>query len=65
MRKRGNFNRVIGNRKKQRGSINEIIHRMVFIIFNKIKQMQGTTHPKRGKSTREGGVDLEGFLLRD
>lgn len=37
----------IGNRKKQRRSINEIIHRMVFITFNKIKQMQGTSHPKR------------------
>jgi len=38
---------------------------MVFIIFNKIKQMQGTNHPKRGKSTKERGADLEGFLLRD
>lgn len=30
----------IGNRKKQRGSIHEIIHRMVFITFNQTKQMQ-------------------------
>lgn len=57
----------IGNRKKQRRSINEIIHRMVFITFNKIKQMQGTNHPKRReehKGRRRGPWGLSTQRLR-